>query len=158
MKPFGVRGEIRVRPSDIGPDHLLQRTTLWLGAEAPPDRGIRLLSGRSHKDSLLVRLEGIDSPEAARTLTGLDIWLPRDQLPPLEEGVYYWDDLLGLSVVTEMAEPLGVVENLIATGANDVIIVREPGGGERLLPLIDEVVRGVDLEKGIITVRLMAGM
>ena len=158
LKPFGVRGEIRARIHTIEKEQILFYSSLWLGREDPPDQSQVLVSGRTHGDLLLLHFQGVGSPETARALTGLDLWVPRDQLPPLESGAFYWDDLLGLEVVTEEGTVLGTVESLIATGANDVITVRESQGSERLLPFTEEVVRWVDLENGTLTVRLMIGM
>lgn len=160
-----MHGEIRAQIHTVDPETVLHAAALDLGRTAPPDRSLNLVSGRIHGGVLLLRFAGVDSPEAARNLTGLDLWLPRDRLPPLEEGDYYWEDLIGMTVLEEAeagddadGPVLGVVDNLFATGANDVMTVRQADGSERLLPFIDEVVRHVDLERGVITVHLIPGL
>jgi 16S rRNA processing protein RimM len=72
-------------------------------------------------------------------------------LAPCEDGEFYWTDLEGLRVVTSRGEELGVVDHLIATGSNDVMVVR--GDRERLIPfLLGQVVRDVALNEGVIVV------
>lgn len=76
----------------------------------------------------------------------------RSELPPLEEGEFYWTDLEGLRVETVSGKPLGVVDYLFATGANDVMVVKD-GKRERLIPFVRErVVTRVDLDAGVVVV------
>ena len=71
----------------------------------------------------------------------------RDQLPALEQGEYYWTDLIGLKVVTGDGTELGVIERLFETGANDVVVVK--GDRERLIPYLPgQVITRVDLKAG----------
>jgi 16S rRNA processing protein RimM len=81
-----------------------------------------------------------------------------DQAAPLPPGEYYWWQLIGASVVDEAGEPLGVVLEIIQTGANDVYVLRTPAGGEFLLPAIKDVILAVDTERGVITARLLPGL
>ena len=85
------------------------------------------------------------------------VWARRDQLPPLEVGEYYWEDLLGLRVEAEGGGVLGTVRNVISAGRNDVLVC----GSEReelLVPFIEDFVLHVDLEQGVIVVRPMEGL
>jgi 16S rRNA processing protein RimM len=82
---------------------------------------------------------------------GYEIGIRRDQLPVAQPGEYYWSDLQGLNVVTVDGHPLGRVDHLMETGANDVLVVQ--GERERLIPFVlDQVVVDVDLDKGEIRV------
>ena len=82
---------------------------------------------------------------------GCEIGIRRDQLPATVSGEYYWHDLLGLKVVTVTGELLGTVDQLIETGANDVLVVG--GDRERLIPFVlDKVIVNVDLDKAEIRV------
>jgi len=84
-------------------------------------------------------------------MRGIEIAIKRDQLPATEDNEFYWIDLEGLKVVNQEGIDLGVVESLMETGANDVLVVR--GDKERLIPFVmDEYVLDVDLDKGTITV------
>lgn len=110
--------------------------------------------GRTH---FSLTIEGIEDRNAADALRGLSIFLPYDSLEALPEGEYYWQDLIGLAVVTEDGKPLGQVESIFPTGSNDVYVCKE-GGREILLPAIAEVIRSVDIQAGTVVVRLLKGM
>jgi 16S rRNA processing protein RimM len=110
--------------------------------------------GRTH---FSLTIEGIEDRNAADALRGLSIFLPYDSLETLPEGEYYWEDLIGLSVVTEDGKPLGQIESIFPTGSNDVYVCKE-GGREILLPAIAEVILSVDIQAGTVVVRLLKGM
>ncbi len=153
----GVRGELKVQSHTEEMERLLDFPQWSLGEEAGSLRQLSLISGRATAKGLIVRLAGIDDRDAAQSLAGLDIWVPRSELPKLEEGQYYWADLEGMTVITEDGEELGEVSHLFATGANDVMSVQLQGA-ERLLPFIPDVVLRVDTDAKRIVVRLMPGM
>jgi 16S rRNA processing protein RimM len=110
--------------------------------------------GRTH---FSLTIEGIEDRNAADALRGLSIFLPYDSLETLPEGEYYWEDLIGLAVVTEDGKPLGQIESIFPTGSNDVYVCKE-GGREILLPAIAEVIRSVNIQAGTVVVRLLKGM
>jgi len=148
VAPFGVRGWIKVRPQTESADGLLAYCTWWLAAQ-DEWRAHRLLEGRVHGTDLVARLEGVEDRDRAAQLRGLQIAVPRSQLPPAPEGEYYWSDLIGLSVVNREGVQLGRVAEIFATGANDVLVVR--GERERLIPFVDSVVVEVDIEASLLT-------
>ncbi len=95
---------------------------------------------------LVAKLKGCDDRESARDLIGALIQVRRGDLAELEPGEFYWADLLGLKVETLSGTELGAVDNLLETGANDVLVVR--GDRERLIPFLQgQVVHDVDLDK-----------
>src|SRR6185312_1486129 len=106
------------------------------------------VKGREQGKGMVAQLPGVDDREQAAALIGSDIYVSRDQLPPLAEGEYYWVDLEGLEVVTTEDVSLGRISHLFATGANDVVVVRD-GTRERLIPFVQgSYVRSVDLSAG----------
>jgi 16S rRNA processing protein RimM len=110
-----------------------------------------LAEGRQHGKGVVARLAGCADRDMASLLIGFEIGVRRDQLPTAQSGEYYWSDLQGLEVVTLAGEPLGVVDHLLETGANDVLVVR--GERERLIPFVPgQVIHEVDLERGEIRV------
>jgi 16S rRNA processing protein RimM len=155
----GLAGELRVESLSDDPAWILQFEHWWLG---DPDTRLdkrRFLGGRKHGRGVAVQLEGVANREAARELFGTSIWVQRSHLPEADDPeAYYWTDLVGCRVMTETGESLGEVDHVFATGSNDVLAVRTPEGKERLLPYIDEVVRRVDLEQGVLIVHLMPGL
>ena len=90
--------------------------------------------------------------------------ISRDQAQPLEEGEYYIADLIGCLVVCAQdsqclpGRELGIVKDVLQTGANDVYAVETPSGEEVLLPVIPDCIRNVDIENGVITVNVMKGL
>lgn len=102
-------------------------------------------------------VQGIDSPEAVKSLAGSDILASVDALIPLKEDEYYWRDIIGLEVITEEGQSLGKVKEIFSTGSNDVYVCQ---GGEKeiLLPAIADVVRQIDLGAKRMVVRLLAGL
>ena len=142
--PHGVRGALRIQPFTEDRDTLLDHPE-WMLGKGECWSEYRLVGGQGHGDGLRVILETVTDRDAAEALRGLEVAVWRDALPDLEDGEFYWSDLVGLAVTTTEGESLGVVERLMETGANDVLVVK--GERERLIPfLMDDVVRHVDLD------------
>ena len=163
-RAHGVRGWVRVR-SDMEPPEDLLRHDTWLVERAGAWRPVAVRAARPHGNVLVAHFEGIEDRDAAAELAGARVGLPRDALPALDDGQYYWVDLIGLEVLDEGGESLGVVRKMIETGANDVMVVGpgsefdgppSPGGvraAERIVPFVaGDVVREVDLDEGRIRV------
>jgi 16S rRNA processing protein RimM len=147
---FGVKGWVKIYSDTKPKEQIVSYEPLWLrlGKEW---RSIRVLEGKAHGKTVIARLEGIESREQAEALIGAEIAIDRDQLVPAAEGEYYWIDLIGLQVESVDGEDLGVVKDLMETGANDVLVVR--GERERLIPFVQgQFVKEVDLEAGKMTV------
>ena len=147
---FGIRGWLRVR-SDTDPPEGLLGYSPWSLRVGGDRREFQLLEGRRHGPGLVARLSGIADREQAGALVGCDVAVPRAWLPELSEGEYYWFDLVGLEVVTVDGCGLGRVERLMATGANDVLVVR--GERERLIPYLPGTVV-VDVDVGVGRIRV----
>lgn len=112
---------------------------------------VRIRQGRVQGSRLVAQLEGIEDREAAQGLAKRQIAVYRDQFPVLPAGEYYWADLLGLTVRLEDGRELGRIEHMLATGANDVMVVR--GDRERLVPFVPgQYVKQVDLATGTVVV------
>lgn len=120
------------------------------------DRTLELLEGRFQGKGLIVRLAGIENRELAESLIGATVVIHRDQFAQLDEGEYYWTDLLGLRVINLEGHEFGTIDHLVETGANDVMVIHkvEDNGQclEVLIPWVDQYVLKVDLEKGDILV------
>ena len=124
-------------------DWLLSRDGRW--------QRVVLAEGKRHGKAVIARLEGIEDRDAAAELTGSDIGVDRDALPAPGDGHYYWADLEGLTVVHKDGTELGRVAYLMATGANDVLVVDGPS--ERLIPFVPgDVILDVDIAAGVIRV------
>ena len=159
LRPHGVRGELRIEIITDYPERLWEHEHFYLARPDTPDTVARYrIEGlRSHKNILLLKLEGCDERTAAERLRGMLVQIPFEKAIPLEEGEYYYFQLIGVSVETESGEWLGRVAEVLDTGANDVYIVHGPRG-EMLLPAIENVVLELDLEAGQMIVHLLPGM
>lgn len=149
--PYGVQGWLKVQPFTEKVDALLGYPTWWLTGrgEVTPHR---LLEGREHSGVLIARLEGIASREDAAAWRGVDVSVPREALPEVEDNEVYWYDLVGLTVVNRRGELLGTVKSVEDNGAHPILRVTGVEGGERLIPMVAAFVEGVDLEANRIDV------
>jgi len=124
----------------------------WLVTIAGGEREIEAVQGREQGKGLIGKLPDCNDRDAAARLVGATIQVRRSALPKPKRGEVYWADLEGLDVVTTEGVAIGQVSHLFATGANDVLVVRD-GERERLIPYVSgQFVREVDLKVGRITV------
>lgn len=123
----------------------------WILVHEGERRDVEVEGGRRQAASVLAKIRGVDGRDEAASLVGAEIEVERKALPPCDPGEYYWADLEGLEVVNEQGEPLGRVHHMIATGANDVIVLDGVPG--RLIPFVSgQVVKNVDIAAGLIVV------
>ena len=142
---YGVRGWVKVAPEDGAEESLAGAKQWWIGAEAYAVSGARI-----HGATVVGKLVGLENREQVLALKGRTVALRRDALPEPEEGKYYLADLVGLEVVNEQGERLGVVKRMFTNGAQDVMEVS--GDRERLVPWVPAVVKQVDLQEKQIVV------
>lgn len=129
----------------------------WYLKRAGQFQPIEVAEWRSQGKGVVARLEGAEDRNAAELLTGLEIYVPKDSLPVLDDDDFYWSELQDLDVWTEAGVFLGRVQAMMETGANDVLVVRacegSVDGQERLIPwLPGQVIVGVDKAARRITV------
>lgn len=151
--PWGVRGEIKVR-LDADPAYVRRVARVYLGAER---RAVTLHGLYQRGRAYTLKLAGVNSIEEAQTLRDLEVAVPRAEAPPLPEGHFFVDDVVGLRAVTTAGRELGTVVDVLITGANDVYVVRGEAG-EILIPAIGEVVVDIDPEAGLLRVEPMPGL
>lgn len=111
-----------------------------------------------NKNQVIIKFKSIDTVEEAEKLRNSYIVVDREIFGELPEGVYYIADLIGLDVFTEANEYLGKVDDIFSTGSNDVYVVKDELGKQKLLPGIDEVIKVIDIEAGKIIVNLIEGL
>ena len=147
---FGVQGWVKVY-SYTEPREAVLNYDRWLLDRRDGWREARVAEGQRHGKTIIARLDGYVDRDQAAELIGVNIGIPRDELPDTSPGQFYWSDLEGLKVVQRDGGELGTVSHLLETGAHDVMVVA--GDKERLIPFVmDKVVLGVDLDKGEIEV------
>jgi len=111
-----------------------------------------------NKNQVIIKFKEIDTIEEAEKLRNSYIVVDREIFGELPEGVYYIADLIGLDVYTEANEYLGKVDDIFSTGSNDVYVVKDELGKQKLLPGIDDVIKKIDLESSKIIVNLIEGL
>ncbi|MEM8844932.1 MAG: ribosome maturation factor RimM, partial [Pseudomonadota bacterium] len=108
---------------------------------------IYLEDGCAHKKGVIAKFIDVDDRDLAANLLNQEIWVDENELPELEDGDYYWHQLIGLEVFNTDDNYIGNVKNLLETGANDVLIVRDDEQSEYLIPYIKEqVIKSIDLD------------
>ena len=146
----GVRGEVKLE-SYTEPRTRIFGYQPWLLKTASGETEISGCRGRAQGKGIVATLPEVADRDAAARWIGSEIWVRRSALPSAKQGEYYWADLEGLEVVTVEGAKLGRVSHLVATGANDVLVVQ--GERERLIPFVlDDYVKEVDFGSGRITV------
>jgi 16S rRNA processing protein RimM len=155
-RPHGIRGKIRISYLGDDPRDLLGLQEIFIGSHPDDLRKHRILHVQSHKGLSILELEGFSLKEAQESV-GQSLWVDRDQLPPLREREYYWTDMIGLRVVAEGGEELGIVRHIMETGGGEVLVCAWEGR-ERLIPFVEDVVIRVDLENGLLLVRPVEGL
>ena len=144
VAPYGVFGWLKIVPDTQQFDGLLDYKSWWIGKDNDWHE-LAVKEAKIHNDVLVVKLQGIDDRDAAFACKGKQIAVPRALLPKLKGEVYYWSDLIGLSVKNQQDVDFGVITDVFATGANDVIATKSEDGVERLIPYIAQVILTVNL-------------
>ena len=153
---YGIQGWVRIRPYSSDGDALLSAKTWWL--DKPELHDIEMLQSKLHNDEVVARLMGVSGREAAEALKGATVQIRRSHFPALDNDEFYWVDLIGLAVVNERGEHLGVVGDLMDNGAHPILRVEQPvAEGEKpapelLIPFVDQFVKTVDQAARLITV------
>ncbi len=148
---FGVRGWVKVF-SYTRPREAILQYDPWLLKIDGHWQPVHRVDGNGSGNSVCARLEGCRDRDQAAALVGKEIAILPDQLPPLKEGEYYWSQLVGLRAINQTGVDLGVVDHLIETGANDVLVIID-GEQERMLPYIPDVVKRVKLDDRVLEVQ-----
>ncbi|WP_241607843.1 ribosome maturation factor RimM [Rosenbergiella australiborealis] len=155
--PYGIRGWLKVFSSTENAESIFDYQP-WFIHHAGKWQLIELESWRHHNQDLIIKVKGIDDRDAAAQLTNAEISVNAADLPALDNGDYYWKDLMGCKVVNLQGYEMGKVIDLMETGSNDVLVVKANlkdafGAKERLIPFLDEqVIRKVDLATSTIEV------
>jgi 16S rRNA processing protein RimM len=158
--PHGVRGELKCAVLTDFPRRFASTARVFLSAGGPSGtvrQAFPLVRARIQGHFVLLKLEGIDTRDAADRWRNALVEVPAGERVSLPRGHYFWQDVVGLSVRTEEGEVLGRVREILETGANDVYVV-DTERGELLVPAIKDVVKRIDPEQGEMVVELLEGM
>jgi 16S rRNA processing protein RimM len=156
VRAHGLQGEVSIAVLTDFPERFETTEWVFLGNEFEAT-AYRVESYRWHKKNILLTLAGVSDRTQAEKLRGQFVQVPLEEAVPLPEGTYYLYQLIGLEVTSTTGEFLGVITDIIETGANDVYIV-EKDGQKILLPAIPDVVKTVDTLKGVMIVQVIDGL
>ncbi len=155
LSPHGVRGEVRCQLLTDFPERFARTRELFI------DLGNRRLSverSRLQRGNVILKLVGFESRSDAGTLAGKELLVPESEAVRLPSDTYFWHQIVGLKVETLAGESLGRVAEILRTGANDVYVVRGEQQREVLIPAVDDVVREIDLERGVVVIDPIEGL
>lgn len=161
VNTHGIKGDLKVLSKTDFPQRFAPGSVLMMVAEDENESmPVTIASSRAHKSMYIVKLKGFGSINEVEQYKGWTLKVSEEQQGELEEGQYYYHEIIGCRVVTEDGEELGAISEILSPGANDVWVVERPKGAGKpiLLPVIDEVVRSVDVKGKNVTVSLMEGL
>lgn len=150
IAPFGIQGWIKVYPYSERPGSLIGFRHWWVGGAAGGWKRHSVDAARLQGPLVVARILGCETRDAAILFKGCDVAVPRSELPALDPGEHYREDLVGFDVVNRAGEHLGRVEGFLETGANDVMVVG--GTRERLIPMVAPILDAIDAPARRITV------
>jgi 16S rRNA processing protein RimM len=155
---YGYKGEVKIAPLTDYPERFEQLNGVILS----DFHGVRAQEEieyvKFNNNHIYLKFAGIDTKEEAVKYKGAYVQISEGQLFPLPEGVYYQFQLLGLRVFDAEKGCLGILRDIIETGANDVYVIDSEDYGEILIPAIKQVVRKIDLEEGVMQICLLPGL
>lgn len=149
--PHGVKGYIRIQSFTQPIENILSYES-WLVKKNNQWVPVHFDHAEMHHKGIVAKIKGYADRESVKALTNCEIAVERHQMPDLTEGEYYWADLAGLEVYNCEQQHLGIVEYVVATGANDVLVVKNKDKTHLIPYLIDHYILKVDIENKKITV------
>ena len=154
VNTHALRGEVKIQPWCDDAEMYFDLDGVYVD-----DEYYKIKKARIHKNFVIVKLDRIDSIEQAETLKNIVVKVEKNALGELPEGVYYICDLLGCRVKTSSGNMLGIVDDVIKTGSNDVYVLKETKSKKPILiPVLPETVLSVDIENKSIIVELLKGL
>ncbi len=157
VNTHGLRGDVKVVAWMDYPEDFEQLTTVYIKTRTELKK-LTVKNVKYQKNNLIVGFNELKDINEAEPLKNSVLYADRDELGELPDGVHYIVDLIGLDVVNEEGEKIGVLADVFNTGANDIYDVKREGKKNLLLPVIDDVVKSIDIENGVITVHVMEGL
>ena len=159
LKPHGVKGDVRVFPTTDNPSRFEWLEKVHIEFETPREPLLLDIERvRFSRQLVLLKLKGIDSMDSADKLRGGRITISDEDALPLGIDEYYARDLYNMTVITDIGEELGILTDILETGANDVYAVRMANGRDILIPAVKQYILSVDIKAQVMIVRLIEGL
>ncbi|HLC25440.1 MAG TPA: ribosome maturation factor RimM [bacterium] len=154
-RPHGLRGALHVFPYAQNLMDSLPMEEIFLEPEGGQRLAVREV--RLQNSNLILSFWDIDTLERAQFLVQRELWAEKSSFVPLPPGDYYWFEIEGLAVQSVEGECLGIIQEILETGSNDVYVVQGERG-EILVPAIRDFIERIDVEAGIVTIRNLSGL
>jgi 16S rRNA processing protein RimM len=157
----GVKGNLKIRSYTESETVFKPGKSILVIQAGHIEKTYPIQWAKPHGRSMLVSLKGIENRDTADSLVGAGVFIERSALPELEEGSYYWVDIIGLSVVSTDDRYIGRIESIMPTGGNDVYVVKNHDKNDHqeiLIPAIESVVLNIDFKNKIMRVDLPEGL
>jgi 16S rRNA processing protein RimM len=148
-RTHGLQGEIILEPMTDFPERFKPGKTVYVGQQ---HEAAVITAIRNHDKYLLITLDGYDSCDTVSRFRNHMVYVKSDEVPKLPKGKYYHHELLGVKILSENGEELGILQEIMETGANDVYLVKTNDDKELLLPAIEGVILEIDLNKRVMRV------
>ncbi|MCM3291745.1 ribosome maturation factor RimM [Paenibacillus sp. MER 180] len=160
VNTHGIRGEVKIIPTtDFPEERFAQKSELVL--QQPNSNNsvsVTVERSRLHKNMYIIKFVQFDNINEVEKYKGWMLKVSEEQLDELDEDEYYYHEIIGCKVVTDEGEELGIIDEILSPGANDVWVVKPAKGKSILIPVIDEVVLTVDVQEKVVTVHIMEGL
>ncbi|MBM7543496.1 ribosome maturation factor RimM [Periweissella beninensis] len=157
VNTHGIKGEVRViATTDFIDERFKKNQKVYLDNQAKTPLVIATV--RKHKQFILVSFLDMANINFVERFKGLDLLVDEVALAPLDEGEYYYKDIIGAIVIDQAGQTIGSVKEIFETGANDVWVVQRVGKDDLLLPMIDDVIKSVDINNNKIIVDILEGL
>ena len=157
LKPHGLSGEVKVLPYSGDTGSFKSFSSLYISKEKNNPPKYIISRSRNQKNTVIVKLESIDSIEDAEPLKGLTVFIDKSELPEKDDEEYYWFELIGLEVLDTDNNKIGKVKEIIDNTAQPILVIRG-NSDEYLVPLVDKFVEIIDLENSKIIVNPVEGL
>lgn len=156
LRPHGLKGVLRITLFSGSEKGLLDAKTVFLRTVSEEERKFTVKSVKAHKNIFLVEMEDLNSEDAAEAFRDADVLIKMDGLVR-EEDTFFWHELLGVEVFLESGEFIGVISQILPTGANDIYVVKM-ADKEFYIPAIFEVIKEVDIKNGKMIISPLEGL
>ncbi len=152
-----LKGELKIKPTteDVSRFDYLKSAYIDNRGEYIP---VTVEKVRYFKGMVIIKFKEYNNINDVEKFKTMDLLVDRENAIPLEDGLYYVQDLIGCKIVTDEGEDIGVLEDVMETGANDVYVVKLHNGGEVLIPSIEQCILNKDIEKREILVHMLKGL
>lgn len=154
---YGYKGSVKVKSLSDFPERFLSLKKVFLLIKGRQEE-YEIQNVKNNNGYIIIKFKKIDSKEDAQGLKSAFLQVPEDEVYPLPDGYYYHFQLIGLKVWDIENNYLGILKEVLETGANDVYLIEKEDSKELLLPALKEVIKEINLQENIMRVELLPGL